>query len=203
MCSERMHTGERYNGSTNGRQQGGRVTKGWTRRGETLQYSNPKQREQTLANWCPRRDHIWRRHHKRVHKGPILQEGDWEDGDTPSFKTGNKIIYTKNRGGEDIICVPSAMLAEMTLKTRILDQAHQVVGHYGPQRTSDYIRRWYWWLHIYTDTEKFCKLCEICAQAKGEYQKPAGKLHLLPIATRPWESIGMDFIGPFLEGKRI
>ena len=49
------------------------------------------------------------------------------------------------------------------------------------------------------DTENFCKSCKICTQAKGEYQKPAGKLHLLPIATRPWESIGMDFIGPFLE----
>jgi len=34
-------------------------------------------------------------------------------------------------------------------------------------------------------------------QAKGEYQKPMGKLHPLPIATRPWDSIGMDFIGPF------
>jgi len=44
-----------------------------------------------------------------------------------------------------------------------------------------------------------CKSCKICAQAKGEYQKPVGKLHPLPIATRPWESIGMDFIGPFLE----
>jgi len=42
-------------------------------------------------------------------------------------------------------------------------------------------------------------LCKICAQAKGKYQKPAGKLHPLPIATRPWESIGMDFIGPFPE----
>jgi len=56
----------------------------------------------------------------------------------PSFKTKNKIIYTKNRGGEDVVCVPSAMSAETTLKT--LDQAHQVVGHYSPQRTSDYIR---------------------------------------------------------------
>jgi len=35
--------------------------------------------------------------------------------------------------------------------------------------------------------------------SKGKYQKTAGKLHLLPIATRPCESIGMDFIGPFLE----
>jgi len=65
-------------------------------------------------------------------------------GTHPSFKTENKIIYTKNRGGEDIVCVPSAMSAETTLRTRILDQAHQVVGHYGPQRMSDYIRQWYW-----------------------------------------------------------
>jgi len=61
-------------------------------------------------------------------------------GAHPSFKKKNEIIYTKNRGGEDIVCILSTMLAEMTLRTRTLDQAHQVVGHYGPQRTSDYIR---------------------------------------------------------------
>jgi len=60
-------------------------------------------------------------------------------GTHPSFKMKNKIIYTKNRG-EDIVCIPSTILAETTLRTRILDQAHQVVGHYGPQRMSDYIR---------------------------------------------------------------
>ena len=70
---------------------------------------------------------------------------------------------------------------------------------YRQQRVSDYIRQWYWWPHIYMDTEKFCKSCEICTQAKGEYQKPVGKLHPLPIVTRPWELIGMDFIGPFPE----
>ena len=59
-------------------------------------------------------------------------------GTHSSFKTKNKIIYTKNRGGENVVCVPSAMLAETTLKTRVLDQVHQVVGHYSPQRTSDY-----------------------------------------------------------------
>ena len=49
------------------------------------------------------------------------------------------------------------------------------------------------------ETEKFCRLCETCAQLKGEYQAPAGRLHPLPIATRPWESVGIDFIGPFPE----
>jgi len=45
-------------------------------------------------------------------------------GTHPSFKMKNKIIYKKNRGGEDIVCIPSTMSAQMTLRTRILDQAH-------------------------------------------------------------------------------
>ena len=49
------------------------------------------------------------------------------------------------------------------------------------------------------EMENFCRSCETCAQSKGEYQAPAGRLHPLPIATRPWESVGMDFIGPFPE----
>jgi hypothetical protein len=32
-------------------------------------------------------------------------------------------------------------------------------------------------------------------------KKPAGKLHMLPIPTKPWDSIGMDFIGPFPKAK--
>jgi hypothetical protein len=36
---------------------------------------------------------------------------------------------------------------------------------------------------------------------KGSNVKPFGKLHPLPILTKPWDLIGMDFIGPFLESK--
>jgi hypothetical protein len=32
-------------------------------------------------------------------------------------------------------------------------------------------------------------------------QKPTGKLHPLPIPTKPWDSIGMDFVGPFPESR--
>src|ERR1700723_2421060 len=120
-------------------------------------------------------------------------------GNNPSFKEWDGFIWTQNRGGEDVVCVPSTESTDTTLRTRILEQAHQVVGHYGPEHTAEYVQRRYWWPHVYHNTEKFCKACKKCAQAKGEYQKPVGKLHPLPIATRPWESIGTDFIGPFLE----
>ena len=82
---------------------------------------------------------------KGYSKDPFFRKVIEKMGTHPSFKTKNEIIYTKNRGSKDVVCVPSAMSAETTLKTRILDQAHQVVGHYGPQRTSDHIRQWYWW----------------------------------------------------------
>jgi hypothetical protein len=32
-------------------------------------------------------------------------------------------------------------------------------------------------------------------------QKPTGKLHLLPIPTKLWDSIGMDFVGPFPKSR--
>jgi len=44
------------------------------------------------------------------------------------------------------------------------------------------------------DTQMFCKTCELCQQAKGSNQMTMGKLHPLPIPTKPWDSIGMNFI---------
>jgi hypothetical protein len=51
----------------------------------------------------------------------------------PMFSMKNRVIWAWNRGGEDVVCVPSTKLQDMTLRTRIVDQAHQVVGYFGPQ----------------------------------------------------------------------
>jgi hypothetical protein len=51
------------------------------------------------------------------------------------------------------------------------------------------------------DLCEFCESCEACTQAKGSTKKPMGKLHPLPIPTKPWDSIGIDFIGPFPKSK--
>ncbi|KXN87343.1 hypothetical protein AN958_08927 [Leucoagaricus sp. SymC.cos] len=37
----------------------------------------------------------------------------------------------------------------------------------------------------------------MCAHTKTLTAKPRGKVHPLLIPTKPWDSIGMDFIGPF------
>ena len=77
----------------------------------------------------------------------------------------------------------------------IIDQAHQTIGHMGSEHTSRYIHKFYWWSMMSGDIAKFCATCGTHQVIKLVTHQPAGLLHPLPIPSRPWESIGMDFIG--------
>jgi hypothetical protein len=88
--------------------------------------------------------------------------------ENPLFRIHNRLVWTQNRGGEEVLCIPSAKSLDTTIQVRIVEQAHQVVGHFGSQRTSDYVRRWYWWPRIHSDVEKYCRSCKMCARSKGE-----------------------------------
>ncbi len=47
-----------------------------------------------------------------------------------------------------------------------------------------------------TDIEWYCSSCSLCQVTKDSNQKPSGLLHSLLIPNHPWQSIGMDFMGP-------
>ena len=44
------------------------------------------------------------------------------------------------------------------------------------------------------DIEAYVRTCLVCQQDKVDHQLPAGLLETLPLETRPWESVSMDFI---------
>ena len=46
------------------------------------------------------------------------------------------------------------------------------------------------------DIELYCKTCGTCTTSKDANSKPTDLLHSLPIPDRPWQSIGLDFMGP-------
>ena len=113
------------------------------------------------------------------------------------FRVEDGVIWTNNQQGERVLCVPR----ENRLITQLLTKAHELVGHYGEQRTGEYLRHWYWWAQMAKSVRDFCKTCEVCQQTKTLNAKPMGRLHSLPIPRRPWDSIGMDFVGPFPTSK--
>jgi hypothetical protein len=47
-----------------------------------------------------------------------------------------------------------------------------------------------------TDVDLFCTSCAKCQMNKDSTKRPVGLLHSLPVLERPWQSRGMDFMGP-------
>ena len=46
------------------------------------------------------------------------------------------------------------------------------------------------------EIELYCKTCSTCAISKDVNSKLTSLLHSLLIPDRPWQSIGLDFMGP-------
>jgi hypothetical protein len=47
-----------------------------------------------------------------------------------------------------------------------------------------------------TDVDSFCTSCAKCQMSKDSMKKPVGLLHSLLVLEWPWQSIGMDVMGP-------
>ena len=118
-------------------------------------------------------------------------------GHYKTFDIREGFIYTMNRNSEEVLCVPRLTFGKRTTTQILIDHAHTTLGHFGNQKTSEYLRRWFWWPRMGTETEKFCISCAKCQVSKPRNHLKAGLLHSLPISTEPWRSVAMDFLGPF------
>ena len=91
------------------------------------------------------------------------------------------------------------------LRKEILKECHDSkwAGHPGIHRTLALVEHTYYWPRMRDDVELYVKTCLVCQQDKVEQSHPAGLLEPLPIPSRPWESVSMDFITclPKSEGK--
>ena len=82
------------------------------------------------------------------------------------------------------------------IKEAIMNYIHDSLasGHTGFERTLKRARRDFFWVGMKSDIQTYIRHCEVCQRAKRENTKPLGLLQPLPIPTRPWSSISIDFI---------
>jgi hypothetical protein len=117
----------------------------------------------------------------------------------PHFTVKGGVVYTTNTIGDTVVAIPGTLSKGRRVTEIAIDQAHRIVGHKAAQKTRDYVSRWFWWPTLAKDVELFCKSCVICQTTKMSTSRPKGLLHSLPIPEAPWQSIAMDFMGPFPE----
>ena len=82
------------------------------------------------------------------------------------------------------------------LRLALLNECHDgpVTGHRGVKPTLAELVKNYCWPNLQDDVEQYIKSCITCQQDKTQLRKEAKVLRPLPILTKYWENISMDFI---------
>jgi hypothetical protein len=113
------------------------------------------------------------------------------------FSVADSIVYLLSNDGHKRLCIPGGNFKGRKMTEIVIDHFHSTLGHLGPLKTIESIKREFWWLKLSSNVEQFCASCGRCQVTKPSNQQPTGLLHSLPIPSIPWESISMDFLGPF------
>jgi len=86
----------------------------------------------------------------------------------------------------------------------ILKSEHdtKVAGHRGQDKTTELIRRNFWWPKMNERITDFVRSCPECQKNKSSHHAPYGLSSPLELPYAPWQSIAMDFITelPWSEG---
>jgi hypothetical protein len=83
-----------------------------------------------------------------------------------------------------------------TFQKQLLEYIHSnpTSGHSGYHKTIHRAKSDFYWTGMRKDIKRFVKECSVCQENKHETTHPAGLLQPLPIPTRAWSDISMDFI---------
>ena len=115
-----------------------------------------------------------------------------------NFEYKEQLIYLKEYD-RHLLCIPKVLIQNRSAREIVISEAHLMLAHLGSNKTLDYLREWVWWKDMVADVKAFCETCHTCKTSKPSSQKPYGLLNPLSIPTYPWESIGVDFVGPLPE----
>ncbi len=93
-------------------------------------------------------------------------------------------------------CPAGRLLVPEALRPEVLQWGHEsrLVCHPGIRRTLFAIRQHFWWPTLAADVRQFVLACPTCAQCKPVNRPPDGLLHPLPVPSRPWSHIALDFV---------
>ncbi|KAJ3514734.1 hypothetical protein NLJ89_g2201 [Agrocybe chaxingu] len=117
-----------------------------------------------------------------------------------NFEEQSGLIYLKNN--EDrVLCIPRILVKGRSAREIVIAEAHSLLAHLSASKTVEYLRQQVWWKDLVPDTKAFCETCTTCKRSKPNNQKPYGLLNPLPVPGLPWESVGVDFVGPLPESS--
>jgi hypothetical protein len=87
-------------------------------------------------------------------------------------------------------------IPEGSTRLWVLQAQHDfpTIGHFGFNKTLEFISRDFWWPQTWKAVKEFVLFCDTCTRLKNPWHCLYGLLQPLPIPRQPWSSVSMDFI---------
>ena len=76
-------------------------------------------------------------------------------------------------------------------------------GHWGSTKTTDLVKRRYYWPSMHQDIKHFIASCETCQRHRVSNKPQPGLLRPLPIPSGRFENICIDFFELFPSSKKV
>jgi len=92
------------------------------------------------------------------------------------------------------ICVPNTPDCNSIIKDTLLKKIHTSLGHAGFTKTLHRLMNNFYCPKMSRDRREYCKTCTVCQQAKNSSQKPYRLLYSLPIPSKPFTHLTIDFL---------
>ena len=91
---------------------------------------------------------------------------------------------------------PNRLFVPKSVRSQVLCWGHtgRFACHPGVGRTINLLKRHFWWPAMEKDVREYVSACTVCARGKTTNQPPAGGLRPLPVPSRPWSHIALDFV---------
>lgn len=84
-----------------------------------------------------------------------------------------------------------------------MGHAGPVAGHVGVNRTTERIRRHFWWPGLRKSVLEYCRSCDACQRTgKAQHMLPPVPLQPLPLFSAPFMRVMVDCVGPLPKTKK-
>lgn len=116
------------------------------------------------------------------------------------FKVVNDRIYKYVSSKLGDSCYDWKYLPQTQERLHLLQEAHDT-AHFGQFKTLRKLQERYYWPQMQDDVRKYCLGCEVCKCIKHPSTNRQPLMGRQKLASRPWQVISVDFVGPFPRSK--
>ena len=119
-----------------------------------------------------------------------------EKGEVKEFVLRDGLLYKRCDEEKELYVVPRAMRKALVIKN------HDLTSHFGVDRTVARIRGHYYFPKMRSYVRKHIASCIECLFSKHKPGRQAGELHPIPPGGRPFATVHLDHLGPFVSSHR-